>query len=262
MLAPGIPERPYCSRVCCGEAVKNALKIKEINPDINVYVLYRDMRTYGFKEDYYQEARSKGVIFIRYEEGNEPKVRLIDENNLLVTVQDHILQKDINIEAQLLALNTATLPNSNARELAQLYKVPVNDDGFYLEAHMKLRPVDFATEGVFLCGLAHSPKFIDETIAQAKAAAQRATGVLVQDKLTSEGAISYVDPDYCVGCKICVGLCPYKAISLNENKKVAEITDVLCKGCGVCASACPTGACSIKNFKSEQIFAEIAAILA
>ncbi len=255
-------ERPYCSRVCCGEAVKNALKIKEINPDINVYVLYRDMRTYGFKEDYYQEARSKGVIFIRYEEGNEPKVRLIDENNLLVTVQDHILQKDINIEAQLLALNTATLPNSNARELAQLYKVPVNDDGFYLEAHMKLRPVDFATEGVFLCGLAHSPKFIDETIAQAKAAAQRATGVLVQDKLTSEGAISYVDPDYCVGCKICVGLCPYKAISFNENKKVAEITDVLCKGCGVCASACPTGACSIKNFKSEQIFAEIAAILA
>jgi len=254
-------EHQYCSRVCCSEAVKNALKIKAINPAINVYILYRDMRTYGFKEDYYQEARAKGVVFLRFSEDEEPQVKQMAETgDLRVTVKDRILQETITITAQILALSAATLPNPEAKELAQIYKVPVNDDGFYLEAHMKLRPVDFATDGVFVCGLAHSPKFIEESIAQAKAAAQRATLILVQDKLTSEGAISFIDPDYCVGCKVCVGLCPYNAISFDEEKKVAQVTDVLCKGCGVCASACPTGACSIKNFQTEQIFEEIAAI--
>lgn len=253
-------DRPYCSRVCCAEAIKNALKIKEISPETNVYILYRDIRTYAFKEDFYQEARSKGIMFIRFEEDQEPQVQMSETGDLQVTIKDHVLLDDVIINGDILVLSAATLPSSTAKDLAQLYKVPLNDDGFYLEAHAKLRPVDFATEGVFLCGLAHSPKFIEESISQAKASAQRAITILVKDELTSEGAISFIDPDYCVGCKICLNLCPYHAIIFNDETNKAEIADVLCKGCGVCAAACPTGACSIKNFQTDQIFAEIAAV--
>lgn len=256
-------EHKYCSRTCCSEAVKNAIKLKEINPKLNVFVLYRDMRTYGFKEDQFKEARNKGVIFVRFEDGTEPKVTELSENGLVrVTVKDPILGQLIDIDSDVLSLSAGTVANENAKQLAQFYKVPLNDDGFFLEAHMKLRPVDFATEGVFLCGLAHSPKFIEESIAQAQAAANRACGILMKDKITSEGAISYIDPKYCVGCKICVDMCPYKAISFNEEENVAEVNDVLCKGCGTCASACPSGACNIKNFRDDQIFAEISALFA
>lgn len=254
-------ENKYCSRTCCSEAVKNALKLKEINPEMNIFVLYRDMRTYGFKEDFYKEARNKGVMFIRYDQKDEPQVKELD-GKISLTIKDPILDQLIQIDADLLALSAGTVANPAAKELAQFYKVPLNDDGFFLEAHMKLRPVDFATEGVFLCGLAHSPKFIEESIAQAKAAAARAATILVQDSVTSEGAIAQIDPDYCVGCKICVGLCAYNAISFDEEENKARVTDVLCKGCGVCASACPTGACDIKNFQDEQIMAEITALFA
>ncbi|SMB96461.1 heterodisulfide reductase subunit A [Desulfonispora thiosulfatigenes DSM 11270] len=254
-------ENKYCSRVCCAKSVKNALKLKEINPDLNVFVLYRDMRTYGFKEDQYREARKKGVMFVRFDQEDAPRVT--EENGQLqVTVKDPILSQYITFSPDRLALAAGVLPDSNAKQLAQFYKVPLNDDGFFLEAHMKLRPVDFATEGVFVTGLAHSPKFIEETIAQSQAAANRACVVLAKDELTSEGAISYIDANYCIGCKICVDLCPYKAISFNEEFKIAEVNDVLCKGCGVCASACPSGACNIKNFRDDQIFTEISAIFA
>lgn len=254
-------ENPYCSRVCCSKSVKNALKLKEINPNLNVFVLYRDMRTYGFKEDQYTEARKKGVIFLRFDQ-DVPPVVTEENGQLKVRVKDLLLNQYIEFAPDMLALATGILPQSDARDMAQFYKVPLNDDGFFLEAHMKLRPVDFATEGVFVAGLAHSPKFIEETISQSKAAANRACVILSQDELTSEGAISFIDDNYCIGCKVCVDLCPYKAITFNEELEVAEINNVLCKGCGVCASACPSGACNIKNFRDDQIFAEISSLFA
>lgn len=253
--------RMYCSRICCSEAVKNALKLKEANPDVNVYVLYRDMRTYGFKEDFYKEAREKGVIFLRYDLDNKPEVKA-DGGSLTVKVKDPVLQREVVIDADLIALGAATVPPDDAKQIGQFYKVSLNDEGFFLEAHMKLRPVDFATDGVFLCGLAHSPKFIEESIAQGRAAASRAATVLNNDTLTSSGIVSWVDKDKCAGCRICVNLCPYNAISILEDEGVAEVNPVVCKGCGTCASACPSNAMVAKGFKNKQIFAEIEAFLA
>jgi len=255
--------RPYCSRTCCSKTVGCALRLKEMNPEANIYVLYRDMRTYGFKEQYYQEARAKGVLFIPYDVADKPKVAAISENGkeiLRINVNDTILDMSFSIDADVLALATATIPSPGNEELAQLFKVPLNEDGFFLEAHVKLRPVDFATEGVFVCGLAHSPKLIEESITQAKAVASRATTILTKDAIYGEGAIASIDKDTCSGCQICVGVCPYNAIVFNEEERVAEVQELLCKGCGNCAAACPSGACSIKNLANEHILAEIEAL--
>ena len=257
-------ERPYCSRVCCSQSIKNALRLKELNPKMNIYILYRDMRTYGFKEGYYQEARSKGIIFIRYEENNPPKVEAVErdgEDMLNITVTDPILGEKLIIDTDILALSVATVPSPEIQELAQLYKVPLNQDSFFLEAHVKLRPIDFATGGVFLAGLAHSPKFIDETIAQAKAAASRATTVLVKDKVMAEGIVSSVKEDECGGCGICEVLCPYTAIEVDKEAKVAKVNVALCKGCGTCAAACPSGAAQQRGFMREQILSMTRAFL-
>lgn len=257
-------ERPYCSRVCCSQSVKNALRLKGLNPKMNIYILYRDMRTYGFKEDYYQEARSKGIVFIRYEEDNSPKVeaaRRDGEYVLTVKVTDPILGEELLIDTDTLALSVATLPSPEVRELAQFYKVPLNEDGFFLEAHVKLRPVDFATDGVFLAGLAHSPKSIEESIAQAKAAASRATAVLVKDKILAEGIVSSVNEALCGGCGICEVLCPYTAIEVDREARVAKVNEALCKGCGTCQAACPSGAVQQRGFMREQILSMTDAFL-
>jgi heterodisulfide reductase subunit A len=249
-------ERPYCSRVCCNQAIKNALKLKEIRPEMNIYILYRDMRTYGFYEEYYQEARHKGVIFLRYDPDDKPEARPErKDGRYLIRVEgrDPVLGEEVAIDADILALGVAMVPPEEARELAMLYKVPLNQDGFFLEAHVKLRPVDFATEGVFLCGLAHAPKSIEESIAQAKAAASRATTILAKETIMAEGIVCSINEDICSGCGICEVLCPYGAIVVNKERKVAEINEALCKGCGTCCAACPSGAAQQRGFTRDQI---------
>ena len=255
-------ERPNCSRICCGQAVKNALKIKELSPDTDVYVLYKDMRTFGFKEDYYREASDKGVIFIRYDDEHKPEVTK-EKGKLSVTAWEPVLKTWLPIEPDLLVLSVATVPNPDNERLAGMLKVPLTKDKFFLEAHMKLRPVDFATEGVFLCGMAHSPKFIDESISQAYAAAARAATVLSKSTLEMEGSIANVEDTLCSGCKICESVCAYNAIEMktNSEKPVAKVIEALCKGCGVCGSSCPTKAITLGHFTNEQILAQIKAAL-
>ncbi|NQS90459.1 CoB--CoM heterodisulfide reductase iron-sulfur subunit A family protein [Patescibacteria group bacterium] len=259
-------DHPYCSRICCSEAIKNALKIKKMNKKSNVYILYRDVKTYGFKEDYYQKAREEGVIFIRYEEENKPEVRE-NEGRLEVLVKDLILHEKLLISADLVVLSTATVSPEGNKKLSQMLKVPLNEDGFFLEAHVKLRPVDFATDGIFLCGLAHSPKFIEESISQANACVSRACTILSKDQLEVEGTVVKVNEVKCVGCSLCKEVCPYGAIDvklkrvLGKEKEVAEVSIALCKGCGACVASCRSGAIDLKGFSNEQILAQIGALI-
>ena len=258
-------ERPYCSRICCAEAVKNALAIKELNPDADVYVLYRDIRTYGLREEYYRKARELGVVFIRYTPESQPDVHVVD-GRPVVSVHDPILGRDIELAPDLLVLSSGVVPQAGSDELARMLKVPLNAEGFFLEAHMKLRPVDFATEGVFMAGLCHFPKFIDEATAQAKAAAGRAATILCRDTLEVEATVANVDPAKCSACHMCEGLCAYRAIEVkvvNERtgKQAAVVNEALCKGCGACAANCRSLAIDIRGFQSDSISREIAALL-
>jgi heterodisulfide reductase subunit A len=249
-------ERPYCSRYCCTQAVKNALKLKEKYPDAQIYILYRDIRTYGFKELAYNELREKGALFIRYEV-NEPPIAEMSDGKLLVTTNDLLLDSKLVIEPDLLVLSTPTVAPEENKKLSQMLKVPLNADGFFLEAHVKLRPVDFATEGVFVCGLAHSPKFIDESIYQAQAAAARAVTVLSKERLSTEGIVAQINPNTCVGCRACLEVCPYGAISYLDEKGICEVNAVLCKGCGTCTAACVSGSVNQGGFKDYQIYSQI-----
>jgi len=257
-------EHPYCSRVCCNQSIKNALKLKELNPNANIYVLFRDMRTYGFYEDYYQEARGAGVTFIRYEAGHEPVVtHERKDGNLLLRVEteDQLLGNRVAIHPDYLVLSAGIAPNPEAKDFAMDYKVPVNQDGYFLEAHVKLRPVDFSTDGIFVCGIAHAPKSIEESIAQAKAAAARATTILVKDRLAGVATVCEVDERYCAGCGICESVCAYGAVAVDPVRKVSVVNEALCKGCGTCAAACPAGAARQRGFRSDQISAMLMAAL-
>ncbi|MCW3982159.1 MAG: 4Fe-4S binding protein, partial [Candidatus Bathyarchaeota archaeon] len=244
------------------QAVKNALKIKELSPETDVYVLYKDMRTYGFLEEYYRDAASKGVLFIRYDDEKNPQVTQ-ENGKLKVSVWEPVLKMWVPIEPDLLALSAATTPNPDNERLAKMLKVPLSKDGFFLEAHMKLRPVDFATDGVFLCGLAHWPKSLEESVSQACAAAARAITVLSKEALEVEGAIASVNEDFCSGCRICESVCEYGAIEMKEvdGKMRSRVLEALCKGCGVCGSTCPAKAISMLHFTDEQIIAQIRAAL-
>jgi heterodisulfide reductase subunit A len=255
-------EHPNCSRICCGQAIKNALRIKEVNPEAEIHVLYKDIRSYGFKEDYYREAAAKGVLFTNYEDERKPQVS-VNDGKLQVSFWEPVIREDIEVEPDLVVLSAATMPNPDNKRIAEMLKVPLTKDGFFLEAHMKLRPVDFATEGVFLCGMAHSPKYIDESIAQACAAAARAATILSKPTLEMEGIVANVNEDFCGGCKICESLCPYHAIEMKEigDKKVAHVLEALCKGCGVCGAACPSKAITMGHFTNEEILAQVKATL-
>ena len=252
----------YCSRVCCGVAVKNALRIKELNPDCNVYVLYKDVRTYGFSEALYTEAREKGVIFLRYDDDNKPDVQSVD-GGLQVSVFEPILNQRLAFTPDLLVLSSAVVPAEGSQGLAELLKFSCTLEGFFLEAHVKLRPVDFPAEGIFLCGAAHYPKFIDETIAQAQAAAARAATILSKEALEVGGMVAVVDEEKCTGCLTCVRICPYDVPRINPTKVgagailgVAEIEAAACQGCGTCAGECPAKAIQLQHYRDEQVLAK------
>ena len=253
------PQRPYCSRVCCTHSVESALALKKLKPEMDVFVLYRDLRTYGEKELLYKEAREHGVIFLRFDLDGKPQVEQTADGKLKLTVTDSILGLPVVLQPDVLALAAAILPNPT-EELGELFKVSRNAEGFFAEAHAKLRPVDFATDGFFMAGLAHYPKPIDESIAQAKAAASRAATVLAQEQVEVEPIVSMVDQSKCIGCGLCEASCPFGAIKLVEVPGKgwrAENISALCKGCGICAAGCPQRAIDMAHFRDKQILAYI-----
>ena len=250
-----IKERPYCSKVCCTHSVLSALKLKEVNPEMDVYILYRDMRTYGLREDLYREARANGVVFIRYDDNKELKVDR-DKEDLQILFTSYVLNREMEIRPDLLILATAVIPPKE-NSVAKLFKVPVNHDGFFVEAHVKLRPIDFATDGVFVCGLAHSPKPIDESVAQGLGAAARSVTLLSQKEMSGNAIVAFINPESCVGCEGCLKVCPYEAIRYLEDKEICEVNEVICKGCGACAATCQSASAQLKRFTSKQIYAQI-----
>jgi heterodisulfide reductase subunit A len=256
-------DRNYCSRVCCSHSVKNALKLKEQNPGMDIYILFRDMRTYGFSEDYYREAADKGVKFIRYEPQDKPEVVVGESEEgrpvLKVTAPDYVLGSKLEMDADILALAAAVIPSAANEEISRLFKVPLNSDGFFQEAHVKLRPVDFAADGVFLCGMAHYPKHLSEAISQAYGAAGRAVTILSRDSVTASGAVCEVKESDCVSCGACISVCKYGAIEFHETPqgRKARVNSILCKGDGLCNSKCPTGAIFLKHFTDEELSSQI-----
>ena len=256
-------DRDYCSRVCCSESVKNALKLKEINPEMDIYILFRDMRTYGFNEDYYREAAGKNVRFIRYEPEEKPAIEPAENEEgksvLRVTLPDYVLGKKLELDADAVALAAAVVPSAGTEEAAGQFRLTLSPDGFFKEAHVKLRPVDFGTEGVYLCGMAHYPKFISETVSQAYGAAGRALTLLSHDTAVASGSVCEVDEHKCISCGACISVCKYGAIEFHETPqgRKARVIPVLCKGDGLCNRKCPTGAIQLKHFTDEEILSEI-----
>ena len=249
-------EHPYCSRMCCAEAIKNAIKTKELNPETEVIILYRDIRTYGFKELYYRKAREAGIFFIRFDETKPPEVR-VEKDNLKIIVENPKIGK-ISIDSDMIVLSVGIVANGvENEEMGKMLKVPLNEDNFYLEAHVKLRPVEFATEGIFLAGLSHCPKSIEDSISQANAAVSRACTILSKDEIEAEGKVACIDITRCSGCGMCVENCAYNAIELILDRRfglVASINQVLCKGCGACSGNCRCSAIDILGFTGEQIY--------
>jgi len=252
-------EHETCSRICCQNAVKNALAIKKQNTDAQVFVLYRDIRTYGLLEDYYTEAREKGVIFIRFNKEEPPRVAAADDG-LRITVKDHILQQDVEIQADLLALS-AGMRAADTDDVSSIMKFNRNPEGYFIEAHVKLRPVDMPSEGVFLCGTAHGPKLITETIAQAQAAASRATTFLAKDAIKLSAITAKVDTEHCVKCLTCVRSCPFGVPQFNTDQMEIEINEALCHGCGVCTAVCPRQVIGLSYYEDNQLMCKIDALL-
>ncbi|MFX1280366.1 MAG: FAD-dependent oxidoreductase [Promethearchaeota archaeon] len=263
-------DHPYCSRICCSEAIKNALKAKEINPDIEIVVLYRDIRTYGFKEKYYNLARDRKVIFVRFDESNPPDLKIKNKQVKIIVNNPDLGELELNPD--LIVLSTGLVaPIEENEDLAKMLKVPLNEDKFFLEAHVKLRPIDFATDGIYLCGCAHSPKNIRESIAQSYGAAAQAVKILSAEKIVTSGLVAAVIEENCIGCGSCLEVCQFNAIELIEKEKDFEdftfvikkshINPALCKGCGTCGAQCPNSTIVIKHFGFEQIHAMISALL-
>jgi heterodisulfide reductase subunit A-like polyferredoxin len=251
-------ENPNCSRICCQSAVKNALQIKKLNPETDVFILYRDIRTYGIMEEYYREARRLGVLFFRFDKDHPPQVEST-ENGLMVRFKDHVLQREIQASADIVALSTGMRAEEND-ELSSILKVARNEFGYFMEAHVKLRPVDMASDAFFVCGTAHSPKLITESISQAMAAASRAVTFLAQDEIALSVVTATVDQDKCAACLVCVRSCPYDVPKINADG-VSEIDEALCRGCGVCASECPAKVIQLDWYEDNQVMSKVEALL-
>ncbi|HSO17874.1 MAG TPA: NAD(P)-binding protein, partial [Desulfosarcina sp.] len=259
-------DRNYCSRVCCGHAVKNALKLKAIDPDRDVYILFRDMRTYGFSEDHYRSAADQGVTFIRWDPQNKPRVEAVKQGGrsvLRIVVSDPILGQQLTLDADVLALAAAVIPSDGAQEVARQFKVPLGPDGFFQEAHVKLRPVEFSADGVFLCGMAHYPKQIPEALNQAYGAAGRVLTLLSNDIVTVSGAVCEVREKKCMGCGACISVCTYGAIEMRKTGRgdKAVVNPVICKGDGLCNAVCPTGAIVLKHFTDDELLSQVDAAI-
>lgn len=249
----------YCSRICCISTIKNAIRLKTINPKCQVTVLYKDIITYGFREQYYTEARERGVVFVRYDDKHPP---IVDNENgqIIVKMKEQMLDRELILKPDLLVLSTSIKPSSGTRELAKLLKVPISNEGFFLEAHIKMRPMDFMEEGIFICGIAHYPKFIEESISQAQAAAGRATTILSKKPFHYGGTVAVVDPDKCVGCLTCTRTCPFEIprvddqfVGVGNLGGAAFIEPTLCHGCGTCTADCPANAIQLLNYTDDQI---------
>jgi heterodisulfide reductase subunit A-like polyferredoxin len=264
------PADKYCARICCTTALKNALVLKKLNPAAQVTVIYKDIRTYGFKERLYTQARESGVLFIQYDDENQPEVTVAHDNgDVRVSIWESILGRKVTLNPDMLMLSNPIVPSRAAQELSERLKVQLDVNGFFLEAHIKLRPVDFSSEGIFMAGLGHYPKLLDESIVQSQAAAARAAALLSHDTITTGGKVAVVDPSICVGCLTCVRSCPYAAPRIDEQIAgvgnilgAARIEAVLCQGCGICAAACPAGAIDMRHSTNEQMMANIDALFA
>ena len=265
------PAEEYCSRLCCTTALKNALKVKETNPGAQVSIIYRDIRTYGFKERLYTQAREAGVLFFHYDFKRKPQVlnpqKPHTNQPLRVKIWEPVLGKDVELQADYVVLSTPIIPPAGTQQLASQLKLSLNMDGFFLEAHVKLRPVDFAAEGIFMAGLAHYPKFLDETIAQAQAAASRSASILSKETIQTNARVALVDPLVCVGCLTCVRICPYDVpqvsvdfTGVGDILGAAFIEPAICHGCGTCVSECPARAIQLLHFKDLQTLAKVDAI--
>lgn len=253
------PERMYCSKVCCTHSAHSAVHLKKMNPEANVFVLYRDMRTYGQNEDIYKEARDLGVIFIRYDLDSKAKVS--ESGELInVLVHDPVVGRDMLINPDYVVL-AAAIVSGQETALGMKFKVPLDSDGWFFEAHQKLRPVDFATDGMFMAGICHYPKPMDEVVAQAQAAAARAVTILTKPRMTVGGIVAEIDQTKCSGCGVCVTICPYSAINMDLEKGKAVVNEAMCKGCGTCSVSCRSDAPSLRGFTNAGLFAQIAAAL-
>ncbi|NVM35386.1 MAG: CoB--CoM heterodisulfide reductase iron-sulfur subunit A family protein [Candidatus Lokiarchaeota archaeon] len=246
-------ERKYCSNICCMTALKNAILIKEQNPDANVNIIFRDIQTQGVTyEEYYRRAREMGILFIKYLPEQPP---IIKKDS--IEVYNEFMNQVIGFPYDLVVLSMPLIANEDSEQLAKMLKVPLEENNFYLEAHVKLRPVDFATDGIFVCGSAHWPADISESISQSNATASRASTILSKEMLEVEGSTAEVNTDLCIGCEACIKICPYSAISKDEETDIVIVNKVVCKGCGVCGASCPQNAIVIHHFTSDQIIAEI-----
>ena len=250
------PPRAYCSRICCMVAVKNAMLLKEWYPDSEVYIIYQDMQTYGKDyEEHHRKAHVADIRFINYTKDNPPQVTPLPDNRLRVSVYHALLGEKRELDCDLVVLSTPLVQHESAKELSKMLKVPLGQDEFFLEAHVKLRPVDFATDGIYVCGTAHGPKDIGESLSQAYAVSSRAACPMANRKVRTEAITAVVDRDRCVGCRMCERLCPFGAHRIEEGK--STVIDALCKGCGVCAAACLRRAITMRHFTDDQIMAEV-----